>query len=249
MSKAQCGSCEGHSWPPDLSSPSSRSRLHCSPNLFTDDIVTSPPTEFLLRIFTGNNSQKMQQLWSISIASSLVVNKKARIPQVNSGEATLRSSGRPSGSVGERPANRKVLLLQSPRVQQITVKRVDSEKEFRDWEDDGPAGGPLPHRVDPRWGGALPNEEKAGAQTDPTAGRAAWHWEEVRGRPRNGESGDDQDVCGFAQFVSIHRMLPTLPDLIPGGQRSIFSGSQGGNWCRCKDIFRPIPAAWVRSRL
>ena len=33
----------------------------------------------------------------------------------------------------------------------------------------------------------------------------------------------------FAQFVSIHRMLPTLPDLIPGGQRSIFSGSQGGN--------------------
>ena len=69
---------------------------------------------------------------------------------MNSGEATLRSSGRPSGSVGERPANRKVLLLQSPRVQQITVKRVDSEKEFRDWEDDGPAGGPLPHRVDPR---------------------------------------------------------------------------------------------------
>ena len=249
MSKAQCGSCEGHSWPPDLSSPSSRSRLHCSPNLFTDDIVTSPPTEFLLRIFTGNNSQKMQQLWSISIASSLVVNKNPRIPQVNSGEATLRSSGRPSGSVGERPANRKVLLLQSLRVQQITVKRVDSEKEFWDWEDDGPAGGPLPHRVDPRWGGALPNEEKAGAQTDPTAGWAAWHWEEVRGRPRNGESGDDQDVCGFAQFVSIHRMLPTLPDLIPGGQRSIFSGSQGGNWCRCKDIFRPIPAAWVRSRL
>ena len=91
-----------------------QSCLHCSPA--SDDIVTSLPGQ-LPTFRLSPSVQTFHSPVQLCRASSLVSNKTSPwIPEVNSGEATLRSSGRRSG-LSWRPTGEKEgppLLLSSP---------------------------------------------------------------------------------------------------------------------------------------